>query len=262
MPQRRGPARIGRPSHDLLKQTISYNLGVRIDYYALVNMRGFRDIMGRWPTEYQVTEPLLVGRGGPPTPRLYRDMSSYNTLWYARSRKNTTDYSGWRSVGKRSYGRHRPNSLKAAETHARPHDSLRPTSPETAAGDGDLALRVDKAEIMESPRPPLINRAYPDWGRLGERSTRRYRHQQTRREGPAGPKRLFAVATPIHRCIIAGSPSPGQRLNTPGDSFPFRPRQMQTQYCPSHQRRPVGLSDKWRSYTEHGESHVLTDARA
>ena len=83
------------PAADLLKQTIGYNLGVKIDYYALVNMRGFRDIIkALGEVNIRVTEPLLVGSGGRYlTARLYRDMSSYNTLWYARSRKNTTDYS-------------------------------------------------------------------------------------------------------------------------------------------------------------------------
>jgi len=165
----------GTPAADLLKQTIGYNLGVKIDYYALVNMRGFRDIIkALGGVNIRVTEPLLVGSGGGYlTPRLYRDMSSYNTLWYARSRKNTTDYSRMarqrcvltalvRQASPRTLMKALPRLMHAGV------DSLRTDIPRRLLpAMATLALRVGKAEIKGiTLGPPLINGAYPDWGTI------------------------------------------------------------------------------------------------
>ena len=163
------------PAADLLKQTIGYNLGVKIDYYALVNMRGFRDIIkALGEVNIRVTEPLLVGSGGRYlTARLYRDMSSYNTLWYARSRKNTTDYSRMarqrcvltalvRQASPRTLMKALPKLMHAGV------DSLRTDIPRRLLpAMATLALRVGKAEIKGiTLGPPLINGAYPDWGTI------------------------------------------------------------------------------------------------
>jgi polyisoprenyl-teichoic acid--peptidoglycan teichoic acid transferase len=163
------------PAADLLKQTIGYNLGVKIDYYALVNMRGFRDIIKAiGGVNIRVAEPLLIGSGGRYlTPRLYRDMSSYNTLWYARSRKNTTDYSRMarqrcvlaalvRQASPRTLMKALPKLMHAGG------DSLRTDIPRRLLpAMATLALRVGKAEIKGiTLGPPLINGAYPDWGTI------------------------------------------------------------------------------------------------
>lgn len=163
------------PAADLLKQTIGYNLGVKIDYYAVVNMRGFRDIIkALGGLNIRVTELLLVGRGGRYlTPRLYRNMSSYNTLWYARSRKNTTDYSRMarqrcvltalvRQTSPRTLMKALPKLMHAGV------DSLQTDIPRRLLpAMATLALRVGKAEIMGiTLGPPLINGAYPDWGTI------------------------------------------------------------------------------------------------
>lgn len=163
------------PAADLLKQTIGYNLGVKIDYYAIVNMRGFRDIIkALGGVNIRVTEPLLVGSGGRYlTPRLYRDMSSYNTLWYARSRRNTTDYSRMarqrcvltalvRQASPRTLMKALPKLMHAGV------DSLRTDIPRRLLPAlATLALRVGKAEIKGiTLGPPLINGAYPDWGTI------------------------------------------------------------------------------------------------
>lgn len=160
------------PAADLLKQTIGYNLGRKIDYYALVNMRGFRDIVeALGGVRIRVTEPLLVGSGGRYlTPRLYRDMSSYNTLWYARSRKNTTDYSRMarqRCVLTALVRQTSPRTLLKALpklSHAGV-DSLRTDIPRSRLpAMVILALRVRKAEIMGiTLGPPLVSGVYPDW---------------------------------------------------------------------------------------------------
>jgi LCP family protein required for cell wall assembly len=163
------------PAADLLKQTIGYNLGVKIDYYALVNMRGFGNIIkALGGVNIRVTEPLLVGTGGRYlTPRLYRNMSSYNTLWYARSRKNTTDYSRMarqrcvltalvRQTSTRTLLEALPKLMHAGVNSLRT-DIPRRLLPAMAT----LAFRVRTAEIMGiTLGPPLINGLHPDWGTI------------------------------------------------------------------------------------------------
>jgi polyisoprenyl-teichoic acid--peptidoglycan teichoic acid transferase len=163
------------PAADLLKQTIGYNLGVKIDYYALVNMRGFRNIIkALGEVNIRVTEPLLVGTGGRYlTARLYRDMSSYNTLWYARSRKNTTDYSRMArqrcvltALVRQASARTLLNALpKLMHSGV---DSLRTDIPRRLLPAlATLAFRVRTAEIMGiTLGPPLINGVYPDWATI------------------------------------------------------------------------------------------------
>ncbi len=90
----------------LLRQTILYNFGIRIHYYAMVNFSGFKQIIDtlggltipvdcpiqdfRWTGEYDENdEPtyefitLSVG--------VY-EMDSITALFYARSRKNSSDF--------------------------------------------------------------------------------------------------------------------------------------------------------------------------
>lgn len=163
------------PGADLLKQTVGYNLRLKIDYYVMVNMRGFRDLInavGR--VTIRVTQPLLIGTGGRYlTPRLYKRMNDYLTMWYARSRENTTDYSRMarqrcvltalvRQVTPKTLLAKLPRLMDAGQ------DSLRTDIPESRLpAMAILAKRVSKAEIMGiTLGPPLINGANPRWGEV------------------------------------------------------------------------------------------------
>lgn len=160
------------PGADLLKQTVGYNLGLKIDYYVMVNMRGFRDLInavGR--VTIRVTQPLLIGSGGRYlTPGLYKHMNAYLTMWYARSRKNTTDYSRMarqRCVLTALVRQVTPTTLlaKLPELMDAGKDSLRTDIPASRLpAMAILAKRVSEAEIMGiTLGPPLINDSRPRW---------------------------------------------------------------------------------------------------
>jgi LCP family protein required for cell wall assembly len=91
----------------LLSDAIRYNLGLRVDHYALVEMTGFEqavDSLGglemRVACEY--TDWRLKSRELPPTavsswslftvPSGIVHMDGYESLWYARSRQRSSDY--------------------------------------------------------------------------------------------------------------------------------------------------------------------------
>lgn len=91
----------------LLLDAIRYNLGLRVDHYALVDMTGFEkavDALGgldlRVACDY--TDWRLKARDLPPTtvsswslstvPAGIVHMDGYESLWYARSRQRSSDY--------------------------------------------------------------------------------------------------------------------------------------------------------------------------
>jgi LCP family protein required for cell wall assembly len=85
-----------------VKQTVSYILGIPIDYYAMVNLEGFNefvDAMGG--VTITITERLPIGglladgTRVPPVGYLEpgtRKLSGTDAQWYARSRRDGTDY--------------------------------------------------------------------------------------------------------------------------------------------------------------------------
>jgi LCP family protein required for cell wall assembly len=91
------------PGATALKQTVSLLLGVRVDYFGLVNLRGFADLVDALgPVRVRVKERLVdeVTRPawGEPKPRIdvipgrTYYMYGRQALAYVRSRKDTDDY--------------------------------------------------------------------------------------------------------------------------------------------------------------------------
>ncbi|MEU9024282.1 LCP family protein [Actinomadura sp. NPDC048394] len=82
---RRGP--------ELLKATIAGILGQRVDYYILVDMFGFADIVDAMGgVKIRVTEPIPYGLRGQVLQPGYRTLKGKEALWYGRSRTDSDDY--------------------------------------------------------------------------------------------------------------------------------------------------------------------------
>ncbi|MEU5993949.1 LCP family protein [Spirillospora sp. NPDC047418] len=78
---------------ELLKATIAGVLGLRVDYYILVDMFGFADIVDAMGgVKIKVTEPIPYGLQGAVLPPGYRTLDGKEALWYGRSRTNSSDY--------------------------------------------------------------------------------------------------------------------------------------------------------------------------
>lgn len=90
----------------LLKQTIEYNLGIHVDYYARVDFAGFIrivdtldgiDVLANCPLEDifpddPITEnPAVTGRISIEKPGMVH-LDGKHALWYARSRETTSDW--------------------------------------------------------------------------------------------------------------------------------------------------------------------------
>lgn len=81
------------PAADTLKKVIAYNLGLDVDYYAMVDMMGFRDLIDAvGGIQVRIDEPIPYGvHGGVLEPGLRR-LNGHDALWYGRSRVNSDDY--------------------------------------------------------------------------------------------------------------------------------------------------------------------------
>jgi LCP family protein required for cell wall assembly len=78
---------------ELLKATVAGVLGLRVDYYILVDMFGFADIVDAMGgVKIKVDQPIPYGLRGQVLQPGYRKLSGKEALWYGRSRTNSSDY--------------------------------------------------------------------------------------------------------------------------------------------------------------------------
>ncbi len=91
---------------ELLKQTIEYNLGIHVDYYARVDFAGFMKIIDTlggidvvancplhdiFPDDPIGEDPTITGEINIPAPGIFH-LDGKHALWYARSRETTSDF--------------------------------------------------------------------------------------------------------------------------------------------------------------------------
>lgn len=98
------PGAMGETSNegaDAVKQAVAGSLGVPVDYYLLVNLQGFRQIVNAMGgVTVNINEPIAVGGntdlGVPPDrylkPGPDQRLQGYDALWYSRGRYGSDDY--------------------------------------------------------------------------------------------------------------------------------------------------------------------------
>ncbi|MDP9443194.1 MAG: LCP family protein [Actinomycetota bacterium] len=79
-------------------RTVEEITGLKINYHVIVDMRGFRDLVDAvGGVTVTVAEPIPIGGGGSPItgwiPPGRQHLDGFETLWFARSRETTDDYS-------------------------------------------------------------------------------------------------------------------------------------------------------------------------
>ena len=81
------------PGVTAVKQAVEGTLGLPIQYVVVIDLQGFQDLIDALGgVTMRVTEPLTMGEtGGVLKPGL-RKLNGWETLWYARSRSNSSDY--------------------------------------------------------------------------------------------------------------------------------------------------------------------------
>jgi polyisoprenyl-teichoic acid--peptidoglycan teichoic acid transferase len=86
---------------DVLKQAVAGSLGIPVDYYVLVNLLGFREVVDAiGGVTVNVNEPVAINgdtdNGIPPTgyiePGPDQHLDGFHALWFARGRWGSDDY--------------------------------------------------------------------------------------------------------------------------------------------------------------------------
>ncbi|KWX02028.1 Cell envelope-related transcriptional attenuator [Carbonactinospora thermoautotrophica] len=85
------------PGRELLKRTFAQILGIPVDYFILVNISAFRDIVDSLGgVRIVVEQPIPYGLSGETIPAGRQRLNGKLALWYARSRTNSDDYTRMR----------------------------------------------------------------------------------------------------------------------------------------------------------------------
>jgi LCP family protein required for cell wall assembly len=162
----------------LLKQTAAEILGMPVDHYVLLDMRGFAEIIDAiGGVEVTVRQPIVYGRHDEGLiPAGTRRLSGAEALWFGRSRTGTDDYV---RMGRQKC------LLNAVARQAEPMAVLRHF--EEIAGAAKHAVSTDipqdllpgLAELARTMRaseiesvdfvPPLISTAGPDYALIREK---------------------------------------------------------------------------------------------
>jgi LCP family protein required for cell wall assembly len=197
----------GHRGPELLTKTISGILQQPIDYYILVDMFGFADIIDAMGgVKIKIDQPIPYGRDGGVLQPGDRTLHGKDALWYGRSRTDSDDYA---RMGRQKC------LLRAVARQANPtkvltrFDKLVSAAKRTISTDIptallpaliDLSGKVKKGAKIDSLSfvPPLIHTGNPDFDEIRALTARSLSDNQ---QGPSG---------------AAGAPSTGTSSPTPG----------------------------------------------
>ncbi|MEU9884053.1 LCP family protein [Sphaerisporangium sp. NPDC051011] len=202
---------------ETLKDTIGYTLGLKIDWYAMVNMWGLaRIIDALGGLKLTVPTDVVFGKYNEGLIKAgTRRLRGADAMWFARSRTYSDDYT--------RMGRQRC-VLDALLHQADPATVLLRFNQLARATKGmfrtdiprqmlshlvPLALKVRDARVAGVQFvPPLIHTGNPDWMLIRKLTTKAVR-DSVRRATPSGSPSPEAAATPGVTGTSSPSPSPG-----------------------------------------------------
>jgi polyisoprenyl-teichoic acid--peptidoglycan teichoic acid transferase len=175
--------------------------GLKINYYAMVNLKGFRNLVDAvGGVTMNVRDRIPIGGvGGPVTgyiePGVQR-LDGFQTLWFARSRESADDYSRMarqKCVMNAMLGQLSPRVVvtKFEKIASASQDVISTNLPASELGRFvELALKAKGQPLATvSFVPPLINTGSPDIDLVHERVQQAIEKSESRGEPQAEPKR-------------------------------------------------------------------------
>ncbi|MEU4832475.1 LCP family protein [Streptosporangium sp. NPDC023615] len=204
-----------------LIDTVGYTLGLKIDWYALVNMWGFaRLIDAIGGVTLTVPQDVVFGRYNEGLVKAgTRRLRGADAMWFARSRTNSDDYTrmgrqrcvlgALLSQADPATVLSRLNQVATATKELLRTDIPRPMLEHLVP----LVLKVKNAKVTSVQFvPPLINTGYPDWDKIRKVTAKALR-------ASAAPKRpLTATAAPSATpgTTLAATPGTGDTATATG----------------------------------------------
>ncbi|MFI7633716.1 LCP family protein [Nonomuraea sp. NPDC049400] len=195
----------------VLMDTIGYTLGVKVDWYALVNMWGFaRLIDAIGGITITVEQDVVFGKYNEGLVKAgTRKLKGADAMWYARSRTYSDDYTRMRrqrcvlgalldqadpATVLSRFNRIALATKELIRTDI-PRSMLKNLVP--------LALKVKNAKVTSVQFvPPLISTGYPDWEKI------RVIADKAMRDSARGSSPVAASASPSLSPSATASPSP------------------------------------------------------
>ncbi|NUW44065.1 LCP family protein [Nonomuraea rhodomycinica] len=198
----------------VLMDTIGYTLGLKIDWYALVNMWGFaRLIDAIGGVRIHVEQDVVFGKYNEGLVKAgTRRLKGADAMWYARSRTNSDDYTRMRRqrcVIGALLDQADPATvlIRFRRIALATKELIRTDIPRPMLKDlVPLALKVKGAKVTSVQFvPPLINTGYPDWEKI-----RQITHDAIRESTRSVPAGAVASATPAPTAadLATSTPTP------------------------------------------------------
>ncbi|GAA3023806.1 LCP family protein [Streptosporangium longisporum] len=214
-----------------LIDTVGYTLGLKIDWYALVNMWGFaRLIDAIGGVTLTVPQDVVFGRYNEGLVKAgTRRLRGADAMWFARSRTNSDDYTRMgrqRCVLGALLSQSDPatvlsrfNRVALATKELLKTDIPRPMLEHLVP----LALKVKNAKVTSVQFvPPLINTGYPDWSKIRKITAKALRASATTPRRPltatAAPSATPGTPTGGTTTTATGGPRTGETTGTTGRS--------------------------------------------
>ncbi|MBE2997731.1 LCP family protein [Nocardiopsis sp. HNM0947] len=160
------------PAADTLKDVIGHNLALDVEYYAMVDMMGFRDLIDAvGGIEVHIEEPIPYGMQGDVLEEGDQLLDGYEALWYGRSRIGSDDYGRMGRQGclvKYVAEQIDPTTLLTSyrDLAGATQRTLTTDVPQSKVpAFVDLAERVTETGSMSALQlsPPQVSTADPDW---------------------------------------------------------------------------------------------------
>ncbi|GAB3213205.1 hypothetical protein GCM10027294_42680 [Marinactinospora endophytica] len=225
------------PAADTLKRTIGYAIGLDMDYYALVDMRGFQDLIDAiGGVDVYIDEPIPYGLEGDVLEPGHQHLDGYEALWYGRSRVNSDDYTRMGRQGclvKYVAEQADPTTILASfqELAGATKRTLRTDIPQSKVPHFlDLAETVTEG-AMETLQlsPPQVDTAYPDWEEI--------------------------------RGLVDGAVREQEEAQTSGDAEEDRANAVEPSPSPGVQPSPSAQGTEWQRYTGQADPSPTTPGR-
>ncbi|MFB4285343.1 LCP family protein [Nonomuraea sp. MTCD27] len=211
----------------VLMDTIGYTLGLKVDWYALVNMWGFaRLIDAIGGVTITVEQDVVFGKYNEGLVKAgTRKLKGADAMWYARSRTYSDDYTRMRrqrcvlgailTQADPATVLTRFNQIALATKELIRTDIPRPMLKHLVP----LALKVKNAEVSSVQFvPPVINTGYPDWDKIRDIAEKAVRDSAR----PKAP--VAASASPSSSPSVSPSPrrTAKKQEKQPGEDDPTK----------------------------------------
>ena len=209
-----------QPGVEATMEGIEGITGLKINYYAMINMPGFRDLANAiGGVTINVRQPIAIGKTGDVTGWIkpgVQKLSGEDLLWYSRSRATSDDYSRMarqKCVMNAMLHQVSPATvMKHFSQIAKASAALFTTDIPTSEVDhfAQLALKAKSQKISTlSLVPPLVNTGDPDIGKI--------RNAIAKAINPPPPAKPAAGKTGSAKAPAkTGKPAPSKSVMTEG----------------------------------------------